>query len=133
MLRLSGNPEALWDPLVYFLWLVTGTGGWRKRSGESVSEFFNRDIIEHRRGTKSPLGDVRRARMYRMLKVEEAPNRTTAERRAPGGPGCGPRRVWNTVTGSPERSTKWALCVRDLSRQSLIRKPNKGEPQELPV
>ncbi len=72
--------------------------------------------------------------MYHMLEVEEAPNRAgPAERNAPRGAAGGARRVWNSVTGSPERSTKWALCVQDLSRQSQIRKPNKGEPKELPL
>ncbi len=34
-----GNPEALLDPFVYFLWLVTGMGGF------AVSEFSHHDII----------------------------------------------------------------------------------------
>lgn len=72
--------------------------------------------------------------MYHMLEVEEAPNRAAlTKRHAPRGTIGGPRRVWNTVTGSSERSTKWALCIQDLSRQTQIRKPNKGEPKELPL
>lgn len=34
-----GNPEAPLDPLVYFLWLVTGMGG------VAISEFSQHDII----------------------------------------------------------------------------------------
>lgn len=83
---------------------------------------------------KSMLRDVRGVHMYHMLEVEEAANRTApTKRRAPRGTGGGPRRVWNAVTGSPERSTKWVLCVQDLSRQTPIRKPNKGEPKEQPL
>ncbi len=69
--------------------------------------------------------------MYHILEVEEAPNRAAPPNAVL--PEARPRRVWNTVTGSPERSTKWALCVQDLSRQTQIRKPNKGEPKELPL
>lgn len=60
-------------------------------------------------------------------------SRLHAQRRAPRGTAGTARCVWNTVTGSLERSTKWALCVQDLSRQTQIRKPNKGESREPPT
>lgn len=72
--------------------------------------------------------------MYQMLEAEEAANLLHPTKRcAPRGTGGGPHRVWNTVTGSPERSTKWVLCVQDLSRQSQIRKLNKGEKEAVSV
>lgn len=67
-----------------------------------------------------------------MVQVEDTAVLTT-ERNAPRGAGAGAHRVCFTVTGSPERSTKWALCVQDLYRQSQIRRANKGERGAAPV
>lgn len=67
-----------------------------------------------------------------MVQVEDTAVLTT-ERNAPRGAGAGAHRVCFTVTGSPERSTKWALCVQDLYRQSQIRRANKGERGPAPV
>lgn len=57
-------------------------------------------------------------------------SRLHAQHHAPRGTAGAARCVWNTVTGSLKRSTKWVLCVQDLSRQTQIRKPNKGESRE---
>lgn len=71
-----GNPEALLDPLVYFLCLVTDMcgGGLLYLNSRTMTSFD--PLADHFTPSmhKSALGDERGVHMYHMLEVEEAPN-----------------------------------------------------------